>query len=91
MHTTKPLAGLLAVLFTLAGCGQQQGICLSKDPGGRDQCEGAQKNTCEKTPGQHWEAFKDDSAFDKVRDSCAKLGYAQPGLVGASYTKHGVH
>ena len=73
MSPTKALT-FLAVLFTLAGCGQQQGVCIEKDP---EDCVGSQKNTCEKQ-GFRWEAFKNESAFDKVQDTCAALGYSQP-------------
>ena len=87
MRSIAPLA-TAAVTLLLLGCDQRQGICIEQVTT-EEICSGTQKNTCEKTPGSRWQAFRDDKAFDKVTDSCGALGYTARGPGGASFVKPG--
>jgi hypothetical protein len=89
----RSIASLATVVVTLVlfGCDQRQGICIDQATTSLpEMCSGAQKNTCEKTPGSRWQAFKNDKAFDKATDSCGALGYTARGPGGASFVKPGV-
>lgn len=80
----------LALTWLLLGCDQRQGTCVeAATPHLPEMCVGAQKNTCEKTPGNRWQAFRDEKAFDKTTDSCAALGFTARGPGGQTFVKPG--